>query len=386
MKRTAGALMLLTGLTGCLSFPPDGNSPDKHSSVGNLPYTAPTGPIQPVGMTAAGPPASPNPTNWGPAPGLPAAAAQHVARIGIPDPAPGSVANMCLPPNGTPPGPLPQSMLSSLVPPVVTPKSTAAKNDLSAATSPTEPNRNDSERRSVLLTSANGLANAVPPIPIVGAKTGPELAPHSVEPMVRLVNSKQITLNFEVKDVGPSGLSGVELWYTQNSRDWKKYDAPPQAHAYIIEVDEEGMYGFSLVARSGSGLAKQPPTPGEQPQVWVIVDLTKPSVSLDELSAATVPGGQTMTIRWKASDRNLARQPISLYYGEHKDGPWKPIATNLENTGLYTWQLPSSLPPQIVVRVDAVDLAGNIGSAELSKPITLDASVPRPIITDVTPR
>ena len=77
-------------------------------------------------------------------------------------------------------------------------------------------------------------------------------------PMVRLVNRKQLTLNFEVKDVGPSGLSGVELWYTTDTKNWKKYDAPAQSNAYIIEVDAEGMYGLTLVARSGTALFVSP--------------------------------------------------------------------------------------------------------------------------------
>ena len=55
-----------------------------------------------------------------------------------------------------------------------------------------------------------------------------------------LAGCGRLTADFEIKDVGPSGVSGVELWYTQDARDWRKYDAPPTAHAYIVEVDEEG--------------------------------------------------------------------------------------------------------------------------------------------------
>jgi hypothetical protein len=204
--------------------------------------------------------------------------------------------------------------------------------------------------------------------------------------MMRLVNTKLITLNFEVKDVGPSGVAAVDLWYTQDGKDWKKYEAPPQQKPYIIEVDEEGMYGFTLVARSGTGMSKDPPRPGDPPQVWVIVDLTRPVVQLQEMTASALPGGgQNVSIRWKATDKNIARQAISLYYSEREDGPWKPIATNLENSGSYNWQLPANMPAQFLVRVEAVDMAGNLGRAQSPRPIMLDATRPEVSIVDVSP-
>jgi hypothetical protein len=202
-------------------------------------------------------------------------------------------------------------------------------------------------------------------------------------PLMRMVNSKRITLNFEVKDVGPSGLSGVELWYTQDCKDWKKHDAPPQAHSYVIEVDEEGMYGFTLLARSGLGLGKEPPAPGDLPQVWVMVDLSKPVVSLGEITPNLKGKTGSVAIRWKAVDKNLGSTPVGLYYAEKEAGPWQPIATHLENTGRYVWQVPASAPASFFLRVDATDLAGNMGRAQTAKAVLLDTSRPTVSILDV---
>src|SRR5262249_9597933 len=59
-------------------------------------------------------------------------------------------------------------------------------------------------------------------------------------PAVRMVNSKRINLNYEIKDVGPSGISGVELWYTQDSRNWKRYDVQAQRQPpFTVEVSDE---------------------------------------------------------------------------------------------------------------------------------------------------
>ncbi|HZY85041.1 MAG TPA: hypothetical protein VFE78_09440, partial [Gemmataceae bacterium] len=202
-------------------------------------------------------------------------------------------------------------------------------------------------------------------------------------PLMRMVNSKRVTLNFKVEDVGPSGLSGVELWYTQDCKDWKKHDAPPQAHSYVIEVDEEGMYGFTLLAKSGLGLGKEPPAPGDLPQVWVMVDLSKPVVTLGEITPNVNGKTGSVAIRWTAQDKNLGSTPVGLYYAEKDGGPWQPIATGLENSGRYVWQVPASAPASFFVRVDATDLAGNMGRAQTAKPVLLDTSRPTVSILDV---
>jgi hypothetical protein len=202
-------------------------------------------------------------------------------------------------------------------------------------------------------------------------------------PLMRMVNSKRVTLNFKVDDVGPSGLSGVELWYTQDCKDWKKHDAPPQAHSYVIEVDEEGMYGFTLLAKSGLGLGKEPPAPGDLPQVWVMVDLSKPVVTLGEITPNVNGKTGSVAIRWKATDKNLGSTPVGLYYAEKEAGPWLPIATAQENSGRYVWQVPASAPPSFFVRVEATDLAGNLGRAQTAKPVLLDTSRPTVSILDV---
>jgi hypothetical protein len=227
----------------------------------------------------------------------------------------------------------------------------------------------------------------VPPTPTVKstqtAEARPSAAGKGGAPLFRLVNTKRITLNFEVKDVGSSGVAAVELWFTQDGKEWKKHDAPAQAKAYVVEVDDEGMYGFTLLARSGTGLAKEPPQPGDTPQVWVIVDLTKPDVQMNDVVSSMQGGNQFVSIKWRASDKNLGRQPITLSYADREEGPWKVIAAGLENVGSYNWEVPKGAPAKVLFRVEASDLAGNVGRAQLSKPVLMDNSVPRVQINSV---
>jgi hypothetical protein len=210
--------------------------------------------------------------------------------------------------------------------------------------------------------------------------------PRPTAASVRMVNSKRLSLNYEIKDVGPSGVSTVELWYTQNGRKWQKYDIASQPRPpFVVDLKEEGLYGFTLVARNGVGLGKRPPRPGDQPQIWVEVDTTKPVVKLLETQIGVSGDGQYLSIRWKATDNNLGQRPITLAYAEQAVGPWTPIAANLENSGAFMWQLPQNVPSRFLVRVEATDLVGNVGIAQMLEPILLDLSQPTVSIVAVEP-
>jgi hypothetical protein len=201
-----------------------------------------------------------------------------------------------------------------------------------------------------------------------------------------MMNSKRIRLNYEIKDVGPSGVAGVELWYTRDGRTWKKHDRGPQRQPpYVVDVAEEGLYGFTLVARSGNGLGKEPPRPCDPPQVWVEVDVTRPDVRL--LGTESSYGGKTptLTIRWSASDKNLGPFPISLSYAERAEGPWTPIAAKLHNTGQFTWPVGPEVPRRFFVRVEAADLVGNLAAAQSPAPVVIDLAQPAVSILAVEP-
>jgi hypothetical protein len=193
-------------------------------------------------------------------------------------------------------------------------------------------------------------------------------------PAVRMVNSKRFTLNYEIKDAGNGTLSAVDLWCTQDMRQWKKFDAVPQgAHAYLVEVKDEGTFGFTLVARGGADGAR-PPQAGDAPQVWVMVDATKPAVQLTGLELSLTTKIPSLIVRWSATDKNFGPRPVTLSYASKPEGPWTLLAENLENTGRYEWPIPANLPPAMYVRVEAMDLVGNSSMVQTPTPIHLDAN------------
>src|SRR5262249_43710901 len=152
-------------------------------------------------------------------------------------------------------------------------------------------------------------------------------------PSVQMVNSRSLVIDFELKGLGPSGVGEVELWYTRNGQTWRKFSGAAQSQSpFTVEVTEDGVYGFTVVASNGMGFGKTPPQPGDVPQVWVDVDTTKPEVHLQSTQAGVDASGRTLTLRWAATDRNLVTRPITLSYAENAQGPWIPFATNLDNS------------------------------------------------------
>jgi hypothetical protein len=202
---------------------------------------------------------------------------------------------------------------------------------------------------------------------------------------VMIVNSRRIKLNYSIEDVGPSGVSTVELWATRDGKSWARYsNEPPPDGPLVVHVAEEGRYGFSIVVRNGLGMASATPKAGDEPQVWVVVDETKPSLVLKRVTAGSGPHAGTLTVEWSASDERLTDKPITLSIATKKEGPYTPIATAIENTGRYVWHMPREHPYAFFLRVEAEDQAGNVGLVTTPEPIRIDLTRPRGTITGVS--
>ena len=199
-----------------------------------------------------------------------------------------------------------------------------------------------------------------------------------------LVNSRRVHLNFEISDVGPSGVSSVELWATRDGKAWQRYsNEPPPSGPLVVHVAEEGRYGFSIVVRNGLGLASPAPKHGEAPQRWVDVDETKPVVKMTECHVGKGPDANLLHVKWEATDHHMAVKPITISTSVSRDGPWTHVATELPNNGDYTWTMPKDVPYEFYVRVEASDRAGNVGHAKTHEPMKVDVCRPRGTIISV---
>jgi hypothetical protein len=199
------------------------------------------------------------------------------------------------------------------------------------------------------------------------------------------VKSRMFRLNFVVENRGESGVQGVDVWVTRDTRLWQQHQAvakPDQAnqesYSVPLEVKSTGRWGFTILPRSGVGLSEPPPRPGDQPQVWVEVDETRPTVTLNNVVVGQGQDLGRVTIYWSASDTFLKPKPITISLADSDKGPWTVLEQNLENTGTYTLETKNrQLPFQFYLKVDAVDEAGNVGSAVTNGPVKVDTKIPR---------
>ena len=204
-------------------------------------------------------------------------------------------------------------------------------------------------------------------------------------PVVRVVGSKRIHLQYELAGVGPSGIDQLELWCTRDGGHWSKHSIEHHTRPpYVLDVDEDDLYGFTLVAHSGAGVCSKPPRAGDPPQVWVEVDTTPPTVRLLDARIERDANGRQLTVLWKATDKNFGARPITISYASQPDRPWTPLAMHVENSGRCC-PLSDALPHRFFLRVEAVDLAGNRATAQHCAPILDDAAQPTASIVTAEP-
>jgi hypothetical protein len=245
------------------------------------------------------------------------------------------------------------------------------------------------EVRLQMRDKAGNLGEQVTTIAAAGSR--PDAGPAPPSPprsnFVR-VNSKQIQLNYKVDVVGKSDISTVEIWRTEDDgRTWKAdvTNAPKQG-PFTVTAPREGIFGFYVVPVSGVGLS-EPPVNGTPPQVTVEVDLTPPVVNL--LGPPLVGTGADLnkvTIRYQAADKNFGPTPIKILWRDAKvpSSEWAEVASNLTNEGFYVWNVPDSVPAhQFFIKVEAVDLAGNVGSAVTPVSVKVDPIKPKASIIGV---
>jgi len=229
------------------------------------------------------------------------------------------------------------------------------------------------------------IGNQYPTPPEKAARPNEYATPAGQRP--QMVNSRLFDLEYHVDAVGPPRVGHVELWGTRDGgRTWTSFGLDNDNQSpMLVTVNEEGLYGLRVAVRDAAGSGSGKPQSGDLPDVWVGVDLTRPTARI--LSAERGTGDQAgqFIIRWEADDQMLAARPVSLYYSDTPGGPWSTIASGLENTGCYVWPVDVRLPELIYLRLDVRDEAGNVGSFEVPDGVALDPLHPAVRIQNVRP-
>jgi hypothetical protein len=247
-----------------------------------------------------------------------------------------------------------------------------------------------------------------------GVGFAPPSPPRGALPPVRIVNKREVKIEFEVAKFGPSGLGGADVYVTLNEgASWNRVAGEPPVTlpptidtasnvpvrgSVSVQLPNEGIiYGFIIAIKSRAGRARPAPHAGEPPQLRLELDLSVPKAEMYE-PRPEPRQGNTLLLLWNAADRNLAANPISLEWADRKEGPWNRIGNeNLPNalppgvppmervTGGYLWRLPEHAPPHVFLKLTARDTAGNVALALTDRPVLIDLSVPETNVIGVVP-
>jgi len=203
----------------------------------------------------------------------------------------------------------------------------------------------------------------------------------------QMVRSRHFELQYDVQAGSGAQPVRVELWGTRDGgQNWFPFGVDADNKSPLqVRVDAEGVYGFRIVVQNSYGGVSQRPQPGDMPEVTIGVDSTPPVVQLVSVMHEPETDKGSLTIRWNATDANFDALPISLSYSLDGKSGWQPIARRISNSSEFLWQPPHTVPPRAYIRLEAVDLAGNLVTVVTPRPATIRQERPAARIRSIRP-
>lgn len=198
------------------------------------------------------------------------------------------------------------------------------------------------------------------------------------ESEINFSRQAEFSLDYEFDAVGPREIKRVELWGTRDAgKTWNHWGADPDnLPPFDVSVSGQGLYGFRIVVIDNQNLTSPTPQPGDEPEIYILVDNTAPLVKLVSASYGEGAEAGSLIIEYTYKDERPIARPISLSFSDSTNGPWTTIATGLENTGRYVWPADPRLHKDIYLRVEGTDRAGNTGIEVNPTPVSLRGLAP----------
>lgn len=211
--------------------------------------------------------------------------------------------------------------------------------------------------------------------------------PQAAPTQAHMSASRQFHLDYDVEATNGNNVARVSLWTTvDNGQTWTLYgEDPDKISPFLVDVAQDGIYGFRMLIENSDGIAPRPPQSGDSADVWIHVDSALPTARIVSARFGRNANLGQLQIYWDAADENLADQPITLLYSDQPNGPWRVIAEQITNTSRFDWNVKESVPSDFYLQLEVRDKAGNIARDTLRDPISRDGLAPRGVIKDVRP-
>jgi len=195
---------------------------------------------------------------------------------------------------------------------------------------------------------------------------------------LQITKSRRFAWDYEIPDVrSSSGRLQAELWTTQDGGvTWQRAAVDGDGRSPIdVTLPAAGLYGVRLELVADTTAAATGPRSGSGPDAWLGIDEEPPQAELVAISRDESTPDGALVIRYAVRDPLISPRATRLLYSPSGDGPWATIADGLENQGEHRWAPDRSVPAKVFVRVEAADLAGNVGVA--SSPDEVSIAAPR---------
>lgn len=235
-------------------------------------------------------------------------------------------------------------------------------------------------------------ATAVEPTPTIDAAAA--VAPPPFDPPrvdregILYSNNRLFSLDYAIDHDLGAAVARVELWGTVDQGiSWEKWGTDEDRQSpFDIEVEQDGLFGFTMVIVGANGVASRRPLPGDGPDAWIRVDTVSPQARI--VSALHGKGSEagSLIIGYQAADEFFGDRPLSLSWSASPKGPWRTFANGARNHGRYVWIPEAGIPPTVYLRLEAVDAAGNVTSHQLDLPVDIQGVSPRGRIQGVRPQ
>ncbi|GIW96738.1 MAG: hypothetical protein KatS3mg111_0071 [Pirellulaceae bacterium] len=213
------------------------------------------------------------------------------------------------------------------------------------------------------------------------APLGNSPSPRTSSPHDAAFHSRSLifSLDYDVADLRGSSLASVELWGTEDGgQTWQKWGEDADRRSpFDVQVGNDGLFGFRMVVVSTNGLVSNRPHPGDDADMWIVVDTQPPTARIHRAVYGHGADADKLIIEYSSDDEFLAAQPVTLLFSELREGPWQPLATGLPSHGQYAWKVPADAPTAIFLRIEAADKAGNVGGSRLEVPVELARLAPK---------
>ena len=204
------------------------------------------------------------------------------------------------------------------------------------------------------------------------------------QPVTQLVSGPVFNLDYAVDDIGPSGISSVELFLTEDGgQQWFRYGNDNDVKSPVsVDVQGDGTFGFAIRVRNGVGFVDPPPQPGDRPEIVVTVDQNAPQIDL-AVPQVQIHGNAAIRLQWNVQDVHATA--VRLEWSTAAGGPWNPVFEWQPDQGGFDWPIQPNSPHSVHFRLLARDAAGNIGTAQTAQPVLIDLKRPRARMIGVQP-